>query len=99
MKDYKLDYESTWKEIVENSDGTLNKEQLMKELSDFSLLIDHIAHLYDYISQCRVSYPTTKPEEVIALYEQQLQKMYDEGFTDGYDHAQYEYQISQRGGC
>ncbi len=35
-------YISFWKDIVENDDGTLNKEQVMRELYDFSVLIGNI---------------------------------------------------------
>ena len=31
------EYQEFWKDIVENEDGTLNKEQVKKELCDFTV--------------------------------------------------------------
>jgi hypothetical protein len=41
MEDYKKIYEDFWKEIVENKDGSLNKLQIMKELYDYSNVMDN----------------------------------------------------------
>lgn len=38
MKNYDEIYESFWKGIVENEDGTLNTEQVKKELFDYQAL-------------------------------------------------------------
>lgn len=72
-----------WNEIILNKDSSVNLEQIHKELQDFSMLIDHITKLYVYISGSMVSYPNTKPEVVIKLFENRLQESYDQGFDDG----------------
>ncbi|WP_297525145.1 hypothetical protein [Sulfurovum sp.] len=60
-------YESFWKDIVENEDGTINKEQVMRELYDFSVLIWNVSKVYDHITDGKVSNPLTCPDIVIAL--------------------------------
>lgn len=87
MTDQKVldNYNEFWKEIVENPDGTLNKEQIMKELSDFSMLIVNLSKLYSYISGNRASYPTIKPEVVLELFEEELKEQYDLGYQDATD--------------
>ncbi|WP_268517302.1 hypothetical protein [Bacillus atrophaeus] len=40
MADYKDVYESFWKQIIEDEKGNINKDQLMKELSDYKYLLD-----------------------------------------------------------
>ena len=60
-------YISFWKDIVENDDGTLNKEQVMRELYDFSVLIGNIQKVYCHITGGYASNPLTDPDVVIAL--------------------------------
>ncbi len=42
MTEYEKEYEDFWKAIIENEDGSINKDQLMRELSDFSVLIGNV---------------------------------------------------------
>lgn len=42
-KTYQEEYEDFWKCIVENENGTLNKDQVMRELSDYSMVMDNCA--------------------------------------------------------
>lgn len=80
--DVQNNYESVWKEIVENPDGSLNKEQIMKELADFSMLIHNLSTIYCYVSGNLVSKPNTRPEAVIQLFEEQLKESYERGYED-----------------
>lgn len=45
-KSYEEEYNEFWKDIVENEDGTLNKDQVMRELSDYSMVMDNCAKAY-----------------------------------------------------
>lgn len=74
-----------WLDIVQNPDGSLNREQVLKELSDFSMLIEHISKLYDLASGGRISYPTTSPEAVYSEFKRQLSAMYEDGYADGFN--------------
>lgn len=47
---YKEVYNSFWKELVENDDGTFNKDALMRELSDYKFLLDQIPLIYDHVT-------------------------------------------------
>ena len=75
-------YESVWKEIIENPDGSLNKEQVMKELHDFSILIGNISKIYTYMTGSIVSKPMVDAHIIIGLCEEQLQESYDRGYED-----------------
>ena len=83
MNDVETKYNEFWKEIVENPDGTLNKEQIMKELADFSVLIGNISKIYCYMTGNMVSKPMVHAEVIIQLCEEQLQESYDRGYQDG----------------
>lgn len=50
MDNYKILYESFWKEIVEDKDGNLDKEAVMKELFDYRVISDHCAAAYRFVS-------------------------------------------------
>lgn len=59
MKDYKKKYEEFWKGIVENEDGTLNKDQIMRELSDYSMVMDHCSSAYSVMTDGIISKSNT----------------------------------------
>ncbi len=47
---YKEVYDSFWKELIENKDGTLNKDSVARELSDYKFLMDQIPLVYDHVT-------------------------------------------------
>lgn len=67
-KDYKKEYEDFWKAIVENEDGTLNKDQVMRELSDYSMIMNNCALAYSEMTNERVSKQNTKFFEVRNIF-------------------------------
>lgn len=68
MKDYKQEYEEFWKNIVENEDGTLNKDQVMRELSDYSMVMDNCASAYSTMTNGRISKQNTHFFEVENIF-------------------------------
>lgn len=79
---YIENYNKRWKKIIENKDGSINKDQVMKELADFSMLIENLTKLYSFATGNRVSYTTTLASEVYSLFEEELQEQYDNGYYD-----------------
>ena len=68
MKDYIQKYNEFWKDIVENEDGTLNKDQVMRELSDYSMIIDNCTKAFSLMSGGIISKPNTHFEHVEKLF-------------------------------
>ena len=58
-RDYEKDYDELWLSIVENEDGTLNKDQVKRELSDYSMILDHCAKAYATMTNGRISKQNT----------------------------------------
>ncbi len=89
MTDLEKEYNRFWKAIVENEDGSLNKEQVMKELSDYTILIDNLTDLYCYISGNACSKVLVPAKTVLGLFETVLEtstdNAYHDGHKDGYD--------------
>lgn len=75
MRDYKKDYEEFWKDIVENKDGSLNKDAVMRELSDYSMLLDFVPKVYMEVTGGRVSKTNTTPDAVIGAFIDHLQEV------------------------
>ena len=68
--DYKKEYEEFWKDIVENEDGTLNKDQVMRELSDYSMVMDNCARAYSTMTNGRISKQNTCFFEVENIFDE-----------------------------
>jgi hypothetical protein len=78
MKDYEKEYEEFWKEIVENPDGSINMDQLKKELSDFRLLIHNAQEVYMHITGGVISKVLTNPEAVIRIADEYYENLYED---------------------
>lgn len=63
MENYEESYELFWKGIVENSDGTLNTEQVKKELYDYKNLLKNASQVYSFFTQ--YSKPLTDSQFII----------------------------------
>ena len=79
--DYIQAYDAHWKHIVENEDGTLNKDQVARELSDALVIQQHLTRIYCEVSGDRVSKPFTLPSVVIAMYHDSLMEAADEAIS------------------
>lgn len=66
--DYIKEYEEFWKGIVENEDGTLNKDQVMRELSDYSMVMDNCAKAYCLMTKQNISKQNTMFFEVEGIF-------------------------------
>ena len=58
-KTYQEEYEVIWKDIVESKDGTLNKDRVMRELSDYSMVLDNCERAYYTMTDGLISNPST----------------------------------------
>ncbi len=82
MADYEEKYNERWKHIVENLDGSLNKDQIMRELSDFSMIIDNCTKIYSHVTGGNVSKPNTDVEVVINLADEYYYEEMKDIFAD-----------------
>lgn len=66
MTDYEEKYEEFWKEIVENPDGTLNKDAVMRELCDYSMILHNAGEVYWHVTGGAISKVNTCASAVIS---------------------------------
>ena len=62
-------YDKNWKHIVEK-DGVLDKEQIKKELSDYSFVLANTTAIMDGVTDGRISKPFTHSFEVLKVVEE-----------------------------
>lgn len=75
-------WQNKWKEILENLDGSINVEQLKKELFDFDDMIDRITELTCYMTFNKLSYPTYPVETIVAVHEDGLREIKEDQKKD-----------------
>lgn len=61
--DYAKDYTEFWQHLVENEDGSLNKDQVMRELFDYRLVMDNASEVYCELAG--LSKPNTAAQHII----------------------------------
>ena len=72
MESYVKKYDDFWKRIVENDDGSLNKEQVMKELFDYSMVINNCRSAYCLLTEDNISKPHTDFSHVEKLFNERF---------------------------
>jgi hypothetical protein len=70
--DYAETYADFWREIVENPDGTLNRDQIMRELHDYRVVMHEVALAYDDVTNGRLSKPNTAARHVVAAVDERI---------------------------
>lgn len=63
-------YNEFWKDIVEKEDGTIDIEQVKKELYDFSIVMGNCTNAYMKMTDGNISKPNTHFFEVINIFEE-----------------------------
>jgi len=76
MQDYEETYESFWKEILEDSNGNININQLKRELHDYRMILDSVPKVYCHVTGGIVSKPLTDPSVVCSLADEHYEESY-----------------------
>ena len=82
MEDYEKVYEDFWKRIVENPDGTLNVDQVKRELADWHFSMGQVSQVYSHITGGELSKPNYYASGVIAVADENIQRLIDEAIED-----------------
>ena len=81
-RDYKKDWEDFWKEIVTDEDGNVDLDQIQKELSDYSYMLEEVPKVYCAITNNTLSKPFYKAETVITMAQDIQTEEYKDWFKD-----------------
>jgi len=82
MTDYERRYNDHFKRVIESPDGTINKDALMRELSDYLILIENVPLVYSYITNGRISRPFCDWNTVVGEYERSVTDDIDDAIED-----------------
>lgn len=66
-EDIEAEWDSLWKDIVTNPDGSINIEQVKKELYDFSYVMEQVPKVYCHVTGNRLSKIMYPAETVMAV--------------------------------
>lgn len=84
MTDYEQTFEKFWRDLVTNPDGTLNEDQVKRELHDYANMMKEVSEVYDHVTGGRISKPNTLAFEVISEADEHMQFWIDEAARDEY---------------
>jgi hypothetical protein len=71
-KDYEKTYADFWRDIVELPDGSLNRDQVMRELHDYHEQMEQVSLAYDDVTGGRMSKPNTAARHVMAAVSERI---------------------------
>lgn len=82
------EYPRYWDDIIFNPDGSINIDQVKKELSDYSFLMEQASKVYCYVTHGKMSKLNYKADTIIAeiadyitktfIYKEDLRRLLDE---------------------
>lgn len=75
-------WESFWKPIVSNEDGTINIEQVKKELADFSFVMEQVPKVYCHITGDMMSKVMYRADDVIRMADDHFNEQLKEALKD-----------------
>ena len=81
-KDYIETWEKFWKPLCVKPDGTLNLDQIQRELHDFHCVMGNVSKVYDHITGGKMSKPNYDADTVIAVYEDHVQDLIAEAMKE-----------------
>ena len=80
--DYLKTYDEFWREVVERPDGTLNADQVKRELHDYRMLLRQVPEVYDSVTGGQVSKPDTLSHHVIDAANRRMDAACDDAIND-----------------
>jgi hypothetical protein len=80
--DYEQEYDEFWRDIVEQPDGTLNLDQVKRELADYAGLMRRVAEVYEHVTGGRISKPETLASAVIQVHDEHVMEVVEHALAD-----------------
>ncbi len=95
-KDYNQVYEEFWKDIIEDENGNLNKDQVKRELADFYFIMNEVPKVYMEVTGGMISKPNTFAFEVIGEAENRIQESFKDWLKDECEVCEYKRKIKKK---
>ncbi|KAF6630639.1 hypothetical protein H6F38_14525 [Paenibacillus sp. EKM208P] len=94
VKSYQEIWKEKWEDICTNQDGTINLDQIQRELADYSFMLDQVPKVYEEVAG--LSKPNAYARAVIDQFERMRKeafKMWLEDFVEN-NECMYERHIN-----
>jgi len=75
-------FQEYWADIIMNKDGTVNLEQVKKELHDYTFMLNEVPKVYCEVSGGLLSYPNYYASSVIESFENHIEKLFEERYKE-----------------
>jgi hypothetical protein len=82
LQDIEEEFDTFWKHLIINEDGSINLENLKRELTDYSTFIGEASKVYAHVTNGNISKPNTSAEDVISVSDDENDKFYYNLFRD-----------------
>ena len=83
MKDYEQVYQDFWKGILEDENGNTDIDKVKRELYDYSVILDQVPLVYDYVTGGVCSKPNTCASVVKSLVDDYYDSICKEVYCRG----------------
>lgn len=83
---YKEIWEDYWRPFCTNEDGTLNLDQIQRELADYAFILEQVPSVYSEITGGTLSKPNYHAKTVIAVYEDNVNEIVKNHIEEIIDH-------------
>lgn len=93
MEDLK-EFEKWWHSIIYKEDGSVNIEQIKKELYDYNILLKNTSKVYFDITNGAISKPFTDPDVVIAIADDNYNEIALDDHSDHCACCEYKHELS-----
>jgi hypothetical protein len=78
-------WDEFWADLLTQEDGSMDYDQLKKELSDYHMLLENMPSILMEATGGRVSKPNTDRSVVIGLIQEYQQRLFEEGYDQAMD--------------
>lgn len=82
LTDYESEYEIFWKSLVTNPDGSLNLDQIKRELYDYSTLMTNVGKLYYELTDGQISKSNTDTIYIIDAVDKRIKEAVKEALEE-----------------
>lgn len=82
LENYENCWESFWKNIILDENGSINIDQLKRELADFSMVMDNVSKVYCELTSNRMSKAHYLANDVISCVNSVQEEYQEEWFKD-----------------
>ncbi|MED1781997.1 hypothetical protein P4V43_09235 [Brevibacillus fortis] len=84
VKDYESDWEEFWKEICINPDGSINLDQIKRELSDYRMVMKTGSEVYCHITGNAISKVNTRVSAIISEADAHYESIHEKAFLENH---------------